>query len=93
MPITVGPAARYSPIARVKLLGRLLRRSIVSGMNYETTKGAKKHPALFKSAWLQFISLAGLAKYTYRASIEHSCSAGELADKVAVLPLCEISLC
>ena len=54
-------------------------------MNYETTKGAKKHPALFKSAWLQFISLAGLAKYTYRASIEHSCSAGELACKVAML--------
>ena len=27
-------------------------------------KGAKKRPALHKSAWLQFISLAGLAKHT-----------------------------
>ena len=57
-------------------------------MKYQTIKGANKRPALCKSSWLQFISLAGLAKYRldYRASIEHSCSAGELAYKVAVLP-------
>ena len=49
-------------------------------------------PALCKSVWLQFISLAGLAEHT--ASIEHSCSAGKLAYKVTVLPfLCEMSSC
>ena len=43
-----------------------LRRTIVSRMNYQTTKGGKKAPGqscVKKSAWLQFISLAGLAKY------------------------------
>ena len=62
-----------------------LRRSIVSRINCQTTKGAKKRPALCKSAWLQFISLAGLCQ-VYRASIEHRYSVGELADKVAMLP-------
>ena len=34
-------------------------------MNYQNNEGAKKHPALCKSAWLQQCnSLAGLATYT-----------------------------
>ena len=42
----------------------VLRRSIVSRMDYQATRGGGEHPALYKSAWVQFISLAGLAKYT-----------------------------
>ena len=56
-------------------------------MNYQATKGAKKRTRLCAIALgYSFMSLAGLTQ-EYRASIEHSCSAGELARRVAMLPL------
>ena len=42
----------------------IITLSTASSMHYQTTKGAKKHPASCKSARLHFISLAGLARYT-----------------------------
>ena len=67
----------------------LLRRSIVSRLNYQTTKGAKKHPALCRSAWLH--SLFRWLVLPSMQSLDRTqlcCSAGELASlcKVAMPP-------
>ena len=75
-------------LATLRHRNRQLRTSIASRMNDQTTKGAKKHPALRKSARLQITSLAVFVKYAEPQS--NTVVARERAPKTRreMLPIC-----
>ena len=64
LPATLGWAPETAENVCYRQVLLILWKSIVIRMNYQATKGAKKHSTLCKSVRLQFISLDGLAKYT-----------------------------